>query len=332
MVIVGHVDHGKSTLIGRLLYDTDSLPDGKVEELKAISEKRGMDIEWSFVLDAFQAERDQAVTIDTTQIWFKTAKRNYVIIDAPGHRELLKNMISGAAAADAAILVVDADEGVQEQTKRHAYLLHLLGIQQVGVVINKMDLVKHSEQRYNEVANEVTDYLAHLGLTARFMVPISARHGDNIASVANETMPWYDGETVLSNLDKLLVQPPLIDRPMRFMVQDVYRYKGDERRIIVGRVESGILNKGDKLLFSPSNLEATVVSLEQWNSDKEITYAKAGQSMGFTLDKPIFVERGHIASTHDNPPMLTRVFAANIFWIAHKELTEGMLSSRSDLG
>ncbi len=325
MVIVGHVDHGKSTLIGRLLYDTDSLPEGKVEELKAISEKRGMDIEWSFVLDAFQAERDQAVTIDTTQIWFKTEKRNYVIIDAPGHREFLKNMISGAAAADAAILVVDADEGVQEQTKRHAYLLHLLGIQQVGVVINKMDLVGHKKERYDEVSQEVVDYLAHLGITARFIVPISARHGDNIASIAEKTMPWYDGETVLSNLDKLQIQPPLVDRPMRFMVQDVYRYKGDERRIIVGRVESGILNKGDKLLFSPSNLEATVVSLEKWNSEKEITYAKAGESMGFTLDKPIFVERGHIASTHDNPPMLTRVFAANIFWIAHHELKEGML-------
>ncbi len=141
IVIVGHVDHGKSTLIGRLLHDTGSLPPGKLEELEAVSARRGVAIEWSFVLDAFQTERDQAVTIDTTQIWFRTARRDYVIIDAPGNREFLKNMVSGAASADAAIMVVDAAEGVRETSRRHAYLLHLLGIRQVAAVINKMDLV-----------------------------------------------------------------------------------------------------------------------------------------------------------------------------------------------
>ena len=157
VVIVGHVDHGKSTLIGRLLYDTGSLPDGKFEEIEKTCNDRGIDLELSYLLDAFQAERDQAITIDTTQIWFKTSLRDYVIIDAPGHREFLKNMISGAAAADAAILVVDADEGVQEQTRRHAYLLHILGLKQVVVVINKMDKVGYDADRFNEVSREITD-------------------------------------------------------------------------------------------------------------------------------------------------------------------------------
>jgi bifunctional enzyme CysN/CysC len=182
IVIVGHVDHGKSSLIGRLLYDTDSLPPGKFEELQQVSQRRGMAIEWSFVLDAFQAERDQAVTIDTTQIWFKTALRDYVIIDAPGHREFLKNMVSGAASADAAIVVVDAAEGVREQSRRHAYLLHLLGIRQVAVVVNKMDLVGYDQARFDEVSREITDYLISIGSAPMVIVPISAREGANIAT------------------------------------------------------------------------------------------------------------------------------------------------------
>jgi bifunctional enzyme CysN/CysC len=181
IVIVGHVDHGKSTLIGRLLYETDSLPPGKVEELQAASAKRGMAIEWSFVLDAFQAERDQAVTIDTTQIWFKTEVRDYVIIDAPGHREFLKNMVSGAAAADAAVLVVDAAEGVREQTRRHGYLLHLLGVRQVAVAVSKMDLVDYREERFAEVSHEIAHYLGEIGVTPTFIVPLSGRDGDNVA-------------------------------------------------------------------------------------------------------------------------------------------------------
>jgi bifunctional enzyme CysN/CysC len=240
VVIVGHVDHGKSTLIGRLLYDTDSLPEGKAEELEKISNKRGADsIEWSFVLDAFQAERDQAVTIDTTQIWFSTEQRDYVIIDAPGHREFLKNMISGAAAADAAILVVDASEGVQEQTKRHAYLLHLLGLRQVAVAINKMDVEDYDTERYEEVSKQVIKYLDSLGLIATHIVPISARHGDMIAE-RGENLDWYKGKNLIGVLDSFEIEMPPVSRSLRFPIQDVYRY--DEKRIIVGRVETGILS------------------------------------------------------------------------------------------
>lgn len=321
VVIVGHVDHGKSTLIGRLLYDTDSLPAGKYEELQEICKRRGTDaLEWSFVLDAFQAERDQAVTIDSTQIWFSTDQRDYVIIDAPGHREFLKNMISGAAAADAAILVVDGSEGVQEQTRRHAYLLHLLGLRQVAVVINKMDMVGHAPETYERVRREVEEYLATIGLTPRFIVPISARHGDMIASRSSD-MGWYKGKTLVNVLDSFEVAPSPIARPLRFPVQDVYRF--GEQRVIVGRVETGILRKGDILQFSPGDERATVSSIEVWPENKDKVEARSGEAVGITLDQRLFVERGHIGSHVENPPILSNVFRAHIFWLAHKPLKVG---------
>jgi bifunctional enzyme CysN/CysC len=321
VVIVGHVDHGKSTLIGRLLHDTGSLPEGKLEEIEAVSRRRGADgIEWSFVLDAFQAERDQNITIDTTQIWFKTARREYVIIDAPGHREFIKNMVSGAAAADAAILVVDASEGVREQTRRHAYLLHLLGLRQVAVVINKMDRVGHDAETFNDVAGQVTRYLAEIGLTASHIVPISARNGDMIAS-RSPAMDWYEGRILTDVLDGFDVLPPPVARPLRFPVQDVYKQGND--RIVVGRVETGILRKGDTVLFSPTNEKAIVTSIAVWPEDPAKVEARAGESVGITLSERIFVERGHIGSHEKNAPMLSNVFRANIFWLADEPLKVG---------
>ncbi len=320
LVVVGHVDHGKSTLIGRLLYDTDSLPTGKFEELQAICERRGMPLEWSFVLDAFQAERDQAVTIDTTQIWFKTDRRDYVIIDAPGHKEFLKNMVTGAASADAALLVVDADEGVREQTRRHGYLLHILGLRQVAVVVNKMDLVGFDEARFNAVAREVTQYLSDIGVEPTFIVPISAREGDNIAR-RSERSPWYEGATLLDALDQFRVVTVPIAQPLRFPVQDVYKF--DQRRLIVGRVESGILRVGDRLLFSPSNKSSKVRSIEAWSVDPQPVEARAGESVTVTLEDQIFVERGEIASHTDEPPALTTVFRGRIFWFGHTPLVAG---------
>jgi len=322
VVIVGHVDHGKSTLIGRLLYDTDSLPDGKFEELEAICKKRGTEaLEWSFMLDAFQAERDQAVTIDTTQIWFSTEDRDYVIIDAPGHREFLKNMISGAAAADAAILVVDADEGVREQTRRHAYLLRLLGMRQVAVVINKMDMVGYSAERFQEVAKEVVKYLQSIGLSASHILPISARHGDMIAN-RGEQMDWFNGKRLVGVLDSFEYEMPPVARALRFPIQDVYRFD-ENKRILVGRIETGILRTGDKLLFSPGNETAHVTSIEVWPENSDKVEAHAGDVIGITIDEKLFVERGHVASHEQNPPMLSNVFQANIFWLSHKPLKVG---------
>ena len=175
IVIVGHVDHGKSTLIGRILHETGSLPDGKLDSLKAMSARRGMPFEWSFLLDALQAERNQGITIDTSQIRFRTPSRDVVLIDAPGHTEFLRNMITGAAQADAAILLVDALEGVREQTRRHGYLLHLLGVHQLAVVINKMDRVDFDQRRFGELKEEICDYLSSLELFPSSVIPISAR-------------------------------------------------------------------------------------------------------------------------------------------------------------
>lgn len=321
VVIVGHVDHGKSTLIGRLLHDTNSLPEGKYEELQEICKRRGTDaLEWSFVLDAFQAERDQAITIDTTQIWFSTDARDYVIIDAPGHREFLKNMISGAAAADAAILVVDATEGVREQTRRHAYLLSLLGLRQIAVVINKMDMVGHSTETFAHVSKEVDEYLKSIGLSASFILPISARNGDMIATRGRE-MDWYKGKTLIDVLDAFEYEMPPLSRALRFPVQDVYRY--EEERIIVGRVETGILRTGDTILFSPTDEEAVVTAIKVWPDDPDKVEAHAGEVIGITLDERIFVERGHIGSHTENPPMLSNVFRANLFWLSKKPLKVG---------
>lgn len=320
IVVVGHVDHGKSTLIGRLLYDTDSLPDGKFEEVKAVSEKRGMPMEWSFVLDAFQAERDQAITIDTTQIWFKTQARPYVIIDAPGHREFLKNMISGAALAEAALLVVDAEEGVREQSRRHAYLLHLLGLRQVAVVVNKMDRVGFSADRFQEVKQEIETYLDDIGLAPTAVIPISARHGDNLA-IPSTHMNWYDGPTVVAALDGFSSVGAPSDRPLRFPVQDVYKF--DDRRIIAGRIESGQISVGDTVVFSPSNRSATVASLEAWGPADPPFQARAGQCVGITLDEQVFVERGDVVSHATSAPCLSNVFRATLFWLGKTPLVVG---------
>ena len=320
-VVVGHVDHGKSTLIGRLLVDTDSLPDGKLAELEAVSARRGGPLEWSFLLDSFQAERDQAITIDTTHIRFRWQQRDYIVIDAPGHREFLKNMIAGAAQADAAILVVDADEGLQEQTRRHAYLLHLLGLRQVAVVINKMDKVGYDIKRYETLGREVSAYLKELGMQPAAIVPISARNGDNMASISDQ-VSWYEGRCLLDVLAGFDSARPPVARPLRFPVQDVYRR--DEKRILVGRVETGILRTGDELLFSPNNETARVESIEVWPApDVPRMEAWAGESIGITLSKPVFVERGHMASHQAAPPMLSNVFRAHIFWLADAALKVG---------
>ena len=320
LVVVGHVDHGKSTLIGRLLHDTGSLPDGKAEAVIAMSRRRGMPVEWAFVLDALQAERDQGITIDTTQIHFKTDARDYVIIDAPGHQEFLKNMVSGAALSDAAVLVVDVHEGVQEQTRRHGYILHLLGLQQVAVVLNKMDLIAYDQARFDEVAAEARNYLAELDIAITAAIPISARDGEGLNS-RSDKLAWYDGPTLVEALDAFNASVAPVDLPLRLPIQDIYKF--DERRIIAGRIESGRLNVGDELQFSPSDKVAKVASIESWNTPGAILAASAGQSVGITLDQPLFVERGNVASHVQDPPIETNVFRAHAFWLGRTALSVG---------
>jgi bifunctional enzyme CysN/CysC len=319
LVVVGHVDHGKSTLIGRLLHEVGALPQGKVEELQAVSERRGVPLEWSFALDSLQAERDQAVTIDTTRFWLRGCGRDLVIIDAPGHREFLANMVSGAAGADAAVLVIDASEGLQEQTRRHAHLLRLLDFEQIAVAINKLDLVDFAEARFRALENEARRFLAELGLEPRVVLPISARHGDNLAR-GSARLAWYTGPTLVETLVAFQPAVSADTAPLRLPIQDVYRR--DEQRILVGRIESGQIAVGETLLFSPSNKVAQVRSLETW-PDPSPRVASAGQSIGLTLDRPLFVERGEVASHGENAPVLARSFRASLFWLGAEPLAVG---------
>ncbi len=316
LVIVGHVDHGKSTLIGRLIHDTDSLPDGREEEIRTRCKQRGMPFEWSFLMDALQTERDQGVTIDTTQIWLRLPERDVVIIDAPGHREFVKNMVTGAAQSDAALLLIDAEEGMREQTRRHAFLLHLLGIPQVAVVINKMDKVNYSEETFHRIVKECTDYLSGFGIAATAYIPVSARDGDMIATRA-KSLDWYKGPTVLETLSHISPQKQGEQLPLRFPVQDVYKF--DDRRIIVGRVESGVLHVGDDILLSPTNQKATVKSIEVWPPREKLS-ATAGEVVGITLADQRFVERGNIISHADHAPMLSNMLRGRIFWLGHVPL------------
>lgn len=227
IVVVGHVDHGKSTLVGRLLHDTGSLPEGRYEQLRALSEKRGLGMELSFLLDSLQVERDQGITVDAAQIWFRSASRRYVIIDAPGHVEFLRNMVTGASAAEAAVLVVDALAGISEQTRRHGYLLGILGVRQVVIAVNKIDLIGHDAERFAAVAAAARDYLDGIGIAPAAIVPLSARHGENVVTRGGTT-PWYDGPTLIEALDALQARLPPEDGPLRLPVQDVYRL--DDRR------------------------------------------------------------------------------------------------------
>jgi bifunctional enzyme CysN/CysC len=319
IVIVGHVDHGKSTLVGRLFHDTGSLPDGKFEKIKASCEKRGMPFEWAFLMDGLQAERDQNITIDTAQIWFRTPKRQYVIIDAPGHKEFLKNMVTGAANAQAALLLIDANEGVQEQSRRHGFLLSLLGVKQVAVVVNKMDLKGYSDKVFKSIEDEYRAFLTQLGVVPRLFIPIAAYHGENIAT-KSEKMPWYKGPTVLEVLDQFEVAPPEKNLPLRFAIQDVYRF--DARRILAGRVESGTIKVGDTILFSPRNKISHVKSIEGWPGDGR-QEASAGESIGITLAEQIYVERGQMGSHETDAPIETDIFNAKLFWLGRQNLEVG---------
>jgi bifunctional enzyme CysN/CysC len=320
IVFVGHVDHGKSTLIGRILTETDSLPEGKIESLREACAAQGQPFEYAFVLDALSEEQEQNITIDTTQIQFRSARRDYVIIDAPGHQEFLKNMITGAANADAAVVVIAADEGVREQSRRHGQLLSLLGIREVIVAVNKMDLAAFSEDRFRQIEEEYAAFLQGLGLTARAFVPLSASSGENVTTDGGRAMPWFRGPNLLETLDKLDVARSAGELPLRFPIQDVYRK--DKRRIFAGRVESGTIRVGDQLVFSPHNKSARVATIERWGASAPES-ASAGESIGITLSDHIFIERGHIASHEVDAPVESNRVRAKIFWIGREPLATG---------
>jgi bifunctional enzyme CysN/CysC len=331
IVMVGHVDHGKSTLIGRLIYEMNALPDGKYDQIVKSCEKRGMQFEWAYLMDALQAERAQNITIDITQFWLRTPKRDYVLIDAPGHHEFLRNMFTGAAEGDVGVLLVDAAQGMQEQTRKHAYLLHLLGVSNVIIAINKMDKVGYDEVRFKQVAGECESYLKHVGLNPLNIIPISAYHGDMLKQ-RGENMGWYEGATLVEALENCSpLEGELLKRgrtpevetwgevktPLRFCVQDVYRF--DERRIIAGTIASGSLQVGDEILISPHNYQAQVASIINVDN-QNVAQAVAGDAIGITLTQQRFVERGHVISHSDNAPILSNQFYMRLFWLGAENL------------
>lgn len=316
-VIVGHVDHGKSTLIGRLLYDTNSLPEGKLEEIKQLCESLGKDIEFGYVMDHLEEERDQGITIDTAQTFFNTEKRDYVIIDAPGHVEFVKNMISGASQAEAAVLIVDAEEGVKEQTKRHAYILGMLGLSQVVAVINKMDLVDYGRERFESVKKDLLEFLSNINIKPSYVIPISAKNGDFIANKTGN-MGWYKGPTLLEALDTFRTKESANNKPLRYVVQDIYSF---DKRIIAGRVESGIIRKGDKIKVLPSGEETRVKSVEEYL--KNVTEAEAGKSTGIITEDKLFIDRGNVIVSPRDLPAVTSRIKANVFWMDRVPFKKG---------
>jgi bifunctional enzyme CysN/CysC len=320
IVIVGHVDHGKSTLLGRLYADTGSLPDGKLEKVQAICRQQGKEFEYAFLFDAFLEEQEQGITIDTARTFFNWKGRQYIIIDAPGHKEFLKNMISGAARAEAALLLIDALEGVKEQSKKHGYLLSLLGVRQFAVVVNKMDLVGYRQDVFEGIEKEYRDFLEQFGATPERIIPVSAKLGDNIAN-RSHSMGWYQGPTVLDTLSMFNKETVRSEQPLRFPIQDVYKF--DARRILAGRITAGRLKIGDHLVFSPSNKHANIRTIEAFNIEPILTSAEAGQSIGITLDEQIFVERGEIATHQEQLPHVSTAFKANLFWLGRRPLEQG---------
>jgi bifunctional enzyme CysN/CysC len=324
IVIVGHVDHGKSTVIGRLLADTGSLPDGKLEAIRELCRRTSKPFEYAFLLDALKDERSQGITIDTARSFFKTEKRKYIIIDAPGHIEFLKNMITGASRADAALLVIDAHEGIQENSRRHGYMLSMLGIKQVAVLINKLDLIAEGDREgvYENIVTEYGAFLRQIELDATCFIPVSAAEGYNIADKTGQ-MDWYTGPTVLEALDHFTEVLPPDDLPFRMWVQDTYKFtaQNDERRIIAGTVASGKLTVGDEILFLPSGKKTFVKSIEVFNEEPKNTVS-AGYATGFCMTEQIYAKRGELISIiGQDSPLTGNKIKASVFWLGKEPLS-----------
>ncbi len=316
IVIAGHVDHGKSTVIGRLLADTGSLPEGKLDQVKENCRRNSKPFEYAFLIDALKDEQSQGITIDTARVFFKTAKRNYIILDAPGHIEFLKNMVTGAARAEAALLVIDAQEGVRENSRRHGYMISMLGIRQIAVLVNKMDLMDYRREVFDGITAEYTAFLKNIRVNPFCFIPVSAMQGDNIAQ-RSPNMRWYTGLTVLTTLDTFEKEPPPINKPFRMPVQDVYKFTkyGDSRRIVAGTIETGSIRTGSEVVFYPSGKKSRVKTIETFNAPAR-DEAACGSATGITLAEQIYVSRGEIAVRADQQkPCISSRLKVNLFWL-----------------
>jgi len=324
IVVIGHVDHGKSTVIGRLLADTNSLPEGKLEMVRQQCRLNARPFEYAFLLDALKDEQAQGITIDSARCFFQSARREYIIIDSPGHIEFLKNMISGAARAEAGLLVIDAKEGVQENSRRHGYLTNMLGIKQMAVCVNKMDLVDYDRDVFESIRVEYGRFLEHVGIEPMGFVPTSAREGENIVT-ASRRMGWYDGPSVLEMLDRFEKEPSRTDKPMRFPVQDVYKFtaEGDDRRIVAGRIETGTVRAGDDVVFLPSGKQSQIAGVEAFHAPPAES-AAAGESVGFALTEQVYVRPGEVMCRIGEPPAISSSkLRVNLFWLSSQPMIMG---------
>jgi elongation factor 1-alpha len=318
LVFIGHVDHGKSTTVGRVLYDTGALSDVDLRKLKEEAAKVGKaTFEFAFAMDRLKEERERGLTIDIAHKDFQTPKIYFTIIDAPGHRDFVKNMITGTSQADAAVLIVSVKEGVQTQTREHAFLAKTLGVKQLIVGLNKMDAVNYDRVKFEEVKKDVTNLLKTIGYKVEEvpMIPISAYMGDNVAKKSDKT-PWYNGLTLLETLDNLKVPEKPVTKPLRLPIQDVYSITG-VGTVPVGRVETGILKVNDKVIIMPPNVTGEVKSIEMHHV--QMPQAEPGDNVGFNLKgvEKNAIRRGDVLGLPSNPPTVAEEFTAQIVVLNH---------------
>jgi elongation factor 1-alpha len=318
LIFIGHIDHGKSTTVGRLLYETGAISEQDIRKMKEEATKYNKPtFEFAFVMDQLKEERERGITIDIAHKEFQTPKYYFTIIDAPGHRDFVKNMITGASQADAAVLVISCADGVQAQTREHAYLAKVLGINQLVVGINKMDAVNYDRVKYEDVKASIMNLLKTVGYdTSKILaVPYSALAGENVAKKSDK-MTWYNGPTLLEALDTFQVPPKPTDKPLRLPIQDVYSISGFGT-VPVGRVETGIMKPGDQIIIMPSGIKTEVKSIEMHH--QQLQKAEPGDNIGFNIkgvDKKD-VKRGDVVGPANNPPTVAQEFTAQIVVINH---------------
>lgn len=322
-ITCGSVDDGKSTLIGRLLYESKMLFEDQLSAVEAESKKfgtQGQKIDFALLVDGLAAEREQGITIDVAYRFFSTDNRKYIVADTPGHEQYTRNMVTGASTADAAILMVDARKGILTQTRRHSYLVSLIGIQHIIVAINKMDLVEYSEQRFNQICEDYRDFAKQIGIEKITFIPLSALAGDNITEPSQNT-PWYHGTTLMGYLETVEVDDQRMQRaPFRMPVQWVNRPDLDFRGF-AGQIASGTVQPGDKIRTLPSGKESTVDKIVTY--DGELEQAVAGQSVTITLSDEIDISRGDTISSAAEPGSIAQQFETTIIWMHEEPLLPG---------
>ena len=318
LVFIGHVDHGKSTTVGRLLYDSGAIDEQTIKKLKEKAQELGkVGFEFAFVMDKVKEERERGVTIDLAYKKFETQKHVFTIIDAPGHKDFIKNMITGTSQADAAVLVVAANDGVMEQTKEHAFLAKTLGVANLIIAVNKMDMVGYDESKFNTVKEQVGKLLAGIGYKIDQIpfVPISALKGDNVIKLSSN-IAWYKGKSLIDTIDELKATEKPTNLPLRMPVQDVYTITGIGA-VPVGRVETGVMKVGDKIIIQPTGKVGELKSIEMHH--KSMPKAEPGDNIGINIRGigKDDLKRGDVIGLASNPPTVAKQFTARIIVLNH---------------